>query len=103
MVRLSPAPAVGVVVASPGYPEAYETGFPITGLATIPAGTLIFHAGTRFQAGRGLVTSGGRVVTAVGLGADAHEARLSALAGAVRVRFPGAYFRSDIAQEAELG
>ena len=99
----SPRSAVGVVVASPGYPEAYETGFPITGLATIPAGTLIFHAGTRFQAGRGLVTSGGRVVTAVGLGADAHEARLSALAGAVRVRFPGAYFRSDIAQEAELG
>jgi phosphoribosylamine--glycine ligase len=90
-------------VASGGYPDAYETGFPVEGLANIPPGVLIFHAGTRFVPDRGLVTSGGRVVTAVGLGASAAEARRAALAGAVRVRFPGAYFRSDIAQEAELG
>ena len=99
----SPRTAVGVVVASGGYPDAYETGFPISGLATIPPGTIIFHAGTRFLPGRGLVTSGGRVVTSVGVAETAAEARLNALAGAVRVRFPGAYFRSDIAQEAELG
>ncbi|MEP7104464.1 MAG: phosphoribosylamine--glycine ligase [Chloroflexota bacterium] len=102
-LRWSPRTAVGVVVASGGYPDAYETGLALDGLATIPPGTLIFHAGTRFVPGRGLVTSGGRVVTAVGLGVNAAEARRSALAGAVRVRFPGAYFRSDIAQEAELG
>jgi len=102
-LRWSPRTAVGVVVASGGYPDAYETGLPITGLATIPPGVLVFHAGTRFVPGRGLVTSGGRVVTSVGLGADAAEARVNALAGAVRVRFAGAYFRSDIAQEAALG
>jgi phosphoribosylamine--glycine ligase len=102
-LRWSERTAVGVVVASGGYPDAYETGFPVEGLATIPPGALIFHAGTRFVPGRGLVTSGGRVVTSVGLGASAAEARRNALAGAVRVRFPGAYFRSDIAQEAELG
>jgi len=102
-LRWSPRSAVGVVVASGGYPDAYETGFPISGLATIPPGTIIFHAGTRFLPGRGLVTSGGRVVTSVGVAETAAEARLNALAGAVRVRFPGAYFRSDIAQEAELG
>ncbi len=95
--------AVGVVVASGGYPDAYETGFPIDGLASIPPNVLVFHAGTRFVAGRGLVTSGGRVVTCVGLGGTVEEARLNALAGAVRVRFPGAYFRSDIAQEVTLG
>jgi phosphoribosylamine---glycine ligase len=102
-LRWSSRTAVGVVVASGGYPDAYETGLPITGLAAIPPGVLVFHAGTRFVAGRGLVTSGGRVVTSVGLGADAAEARVNALAGAVRVRFAGAYFRSDIAQEAALG
>jgi phosphoribosylamine--glycine ligase len=102
-LRWSARTAVGVVVASGGYPDAYETGFPVEGLATIPPGALIFHAGTRFVPARGLVTSGGRVVTSVGLGENAAEARRAALAGAGRVRFPGAYFRSDIAQEAELG
>ncbi len=99
-VEWSDRPAVGVVVASGGYPESYETGFPIQGLNSVPPGVLIFHAGTRLVAGRGLVTSGGRVLTSVGTGADVEEARMTALSGAVRVRFPGAFFRKDIAQEA---
>jgi phosphoribosylamine--glycine ligase len=98
-----PRAAVGVVVASGGYPDSYETGFPVEGLATMPPGVLVFHAGTRFVPERGLVTSGGRVLTAVGLGGTAAEARAAALAAAVRVRFPGAYFRADIAQEAAGG
>ena len=93
-------PAVGVVVASGGYPESYGTGFEIEGLASVPDGVLVFHAGTRLVPGRGLVTSGGRVLTTVGMGADVEEARMAALSGAVRVRFPGAFFRKDIAQEA---
>jgi phosphoribosylamine--glycine ligase len=96
----SERPAVGVVVASGGYPESYGTGFEVEGLSTVPDGVLVFHAGTRLIAGRGLVTSGGRVFTTVGMGADVEEARMAALAGAVRVRFPGAFFRRDIAQEA---
>jgi phosphoribosylamine---glycine ligase len=96
----SDRPAVGVVVASGGYPESYGTGFPIGGLGSIPNGVLIFHAGTRQVAGKGLVTSGGRVITAVGMGPDVEAARMAALSGAVRVRFAGAFFRKDIAQEA---
>jgi phosphoribosylamine--glycine ligase len=96
----NPRPAVGVVVASRGYPESYETGFEISGLSSIPDSVLLFHAGTRLVAGRGLVTSGGRVLTAVGLGDDVEQARMAALSGAVRVRFPGAFFRKDIGQDA---
>ena len=48
--------------------------------------------------GKGLVSSGGRVLTAVGMGDDLQTARMAALSGAVRVRFPGAFFRKDIAQ-----
>jgi phosphoribosylamine--glycine ligase len=92
--------AVAVVIASGGYPESYETGFEVEGLNTVPPGVLIFHAGTRLVPGRGLVTSGGRVLTSVGTGSDAEEARMTALSGAVRVRFRGAFFRKDIAQEA---
>jgi len=94
--------AVGVVVASANYPDdtLMKTGFPIRGLAEMPRGVQVFHGGTRFEPGRGLVTDGGRVVTAVALGDTVAEAREKALAGARQVRFHGAFYRSDIAQEA---
>jgi phosphoribosylamine--glycine ligase len=100
LIEWSERPAVGIVVASGGYPESYETGFPVEGLGSIPKDVLVFHAGTRLVPGKGLVSSGGRVLTAVGLGADLEAARMAALSGAVRVRFPGAFFRKDIAQRA---
>jgi len=91
--------AVGVVVASGGYPGEYRSGYPIEGLTQMPEGVIVFHAGTRYEPGRGLVTSGGRVLTVVALRDSVPAAREAALAGAGRVRFPGAYFRPDIAME----
>jgi phosphoribosylamine--glycine ligase len=93
---------VGVVVASANYPDdaIMQTGFQIRGLAEMPAGAMIFHAGTRFEPGRGLVTDGGRVLTSTALGETVAQAREKALAGARQVRFQGAFFRSDIAEEA---
>jgi phosphoribosylamine---glycine ligase len=101
-LRWSPRASVAVVVASAHYPDdaAMQLGFPIRGLAEIPPGALIFHAGTKFEPGKGLVTDGGRVVTSVALGDTVAEAREKALAGARQVRFPGAFFRTDIAAEA---
>ena len=101
-VRWSPQASVAVVVASANYPDdaAMTLGLQIRGLAEIPRGALIFHAGTKFEPGKGLVTDGGRVVTSVALGETVAEAREKALAGARQVRFPGAFFRSDIAAEA---
>jgi phosphoribosylamine--glycine ligase len=100
--KWDPRPAVGVVVASANYPDEalIKTGFQIRGLAEMPRGVQVFHAGTRFEPGRGLVTDGGRVVTSVALGDTVAEAREKALAGARQVRFQGAFYRSDIAQEA---
>ena len=101
-LRWGPRPCVGVVVASGGYPDeaAMKLGMRIGGLAEMPPGVLIFHAGTRFQPGIGLVTDGGRVITSVALADTVADARETALAGARRVRFEGAFFRSDIAVEA---
>ncbi|MGH7902768.1 MAG: phosphoribosylamine--glycine ligase [Candidatus Dormibacteraceae bacterium] len=101
--RWSARTAVAIVVVCGGYPDGYETGSVVEGLTSIPPGVLMFHAGTRYAAGRGLVTSGGRVVTAVGLAETVADARLAALSGAVRVRFPGAFHRTDIAQEGVIG
>jgi phosphoribosylamine--glycine ligase len=103
-LRWSPRACVGIVVATSGYPDEAKmtTGFPIRGLAEMPRGVLIFHAATKFEPGRGLITDGGRVVTAVALGDTVGEAREIALSGARQVRFPGAFFRSDIAEETPM-
>ncbi len=101
-LRWSAQACVGIVVASGHYPDdvAMKTGFKIRGLGEMPRGVLIFHAGTKFQPGLGLVTDGGRVVTSVALGDTVARARETALSGVRQVRFEGAFYRSDIAQEA---
>jgi phosphoribosylamine--glycine ligase len=103
--RWSEKACVGVVVASGHYPDdvAMKLGLRIRGLVEMPPGVLIFHAGTRYEPGVGLVTDGGRVVTSVALGDTVAQARETALAGARQVRFEGAFFRTDIAQEADSG
>jgi phosphoribosylamine--glycine ligase len=101
-LRWNPQACVGVVVASGSYPDdaAMAFGKRVRGLAEMPPGVLVFHAGTKYEPGVGVVTDGGRVVTCVGLGDTVAQARATALAGARQVRFEGAFFRSDIAQEA---
>jgi phosphoribosylamine--glycine ligase len=89
--------AVGVVVASAGYPGDVVKGIPME-IASAPEGSKVFHAGTKMQLGR-LTTNGGRVVCAVGTGQSVEEARACAYKAADTVTFLGAYRRSDIAAE----
>jgi phosphoribosylamine---glycine ligase len=92
---------VGVVVASRGYPESSESGQPIAGVETAEGvqGVSVYHAGTAMRDGR-LVTSGGRVLTVVGRGADFHEAIRRAYAGVLQIHFDGMQFRRDIGRRA---
>jgi phosphoribosylamine--glycine ligase len=88
--------ALGVVVASRGYPETSETGVPVDPIAPpIPGEALVFHASTRWASGR-VLTGGGRCFTVVGLGADLAEAGRRAYAAVPRVRFDGCWHRRDI-------
>jgi phosphoribosylamine--glycine ligase len=91
--------AVGVVLASGGYPGSYETGKVIHGLdeAAAMEGVLVFHAGTARNDAGEIVTAGGRVLTVVGLGADLAAARERAYAAAGRISFAGVQRRGDIA------
>jgi phosphoribosylamine--glycine ligase len=93
--------AVGVAIASGGYPGAYETGKPISGLpddrVTFDPHTLVFHAGTAADANGTVMTAGGRVLTVVGLADDLAAARDRVYAGVERIRFDGAQYRTDIA------
>jgi phosphoribosylamine--glycine ligase len=89
--------AVGVVLASGGYPAPYRTGYPIDGLEAVPDDLLIFHAGTRRNADGRVVTAGGRVLTVVGVGDDLATARDRAHAGVAAIGFEEAHHRTDIA------
>ena len=88
--------AVCVMCVSGGYPEAYEKGFPITGLH--PEGCVTFHAGTAVKDGQ-VVTAGGRVIAVSAYGKDKAEALAQAMKGAQEVQFEKKYFRCDIGQD----
>jgi len=89
------AAAVGVVLASQGYPEAPQTGRVIAGLGAAEQHALVFHGGTARRDGR-LVTAGGRVLTVVGRGPTLRDARARAYRAARLVHFEGMQFRRDI-------
>lgn len=93
--------AVCVVLASGGYPRAYETGRPIEGieLAEALSDVVVFHAGTRREGGR-VVTAGGRVLGVTARGPDLAAARARAYEAADLVRFEGRHLRRDIAARA---
>jgi phosphoribosylamine--glycine ligase len=91
---------VGVVMASRGYPDAYEKGKPITGLdAGASEDVKVFHAGTRLDDGR-VVTDGGRVLCVVGAGDSVRAARDAAYARVREITWDGAFYRNDIAYRA---
>ena len=101
---LHDANAVCVVMASSGYPDAYDSGKVISGLDAIneeEEGILVFHAGTRAEGGR-VLTAGGRVlgVTALAQGSDIAESIRLAYNAVNRIRFDGAYYRTDIGKKA---
>jgi phosphoribosylamine--glycine ligase len=90
--------AVTVVMASGGYPGAYETGKSIRGLDRCASlqDVHVFHAGTRRENGE-IVTAGGRVLAVTALGDTAAEARDRAYAAVSQIEFEGCYYRRDIA------
>ena len=95
--------AVGVVMASRGYPASSSKGDVITGLekAWGVDGVDVFHAGTSRDGDGRLRTAGGRVLTVTGLGDTFAEARARAYQGVACIEFDGAQHRSDIALRAE--
>jgi phosphoribosylamine---glycine ligase len=95
-LRRHPGAAVTTVVASGGYPGPYASGKPIMIPPDLECDdVLLFHAGTRLEDGS-LVTSGGRVLAVTALAPTFPEAAGASRAAAGRVRFEGAFFRSDI-------
>ena len=96
--RWSPEPAVCVVMASGGYPGAFEAGKPITGIedADRMFGVKVFHAATSRRDGA-YYSSGGRVLGVTARGRDLPEAVERAYDAVMKIRFEGMHYRKDIA------
>jgi phosphoribosylamine--glycine ligase len=91
---------VCVVLASGGYPGSYEKGKEITGLEEAgQEGSLVFHAGTRFENGS-FFTSGGRVLNVVGMGRDIKDAAANTYKAAEKINFEDMHYRKDIGHRA---
>lgn len=91
-----PLSALGVVMASGGYPDAFEKGYAISGLDEDMPDTFVYHAGTAKDAEGRIVTSGGRVLTVVGIADTLQKARDLAYVRARTIGFKNAHYRNDI-------
>jgi phosphoribosylamine--glycine ligase len=96
-VRWKDGACICVVMASAGYPGAYEKGKVITGIeeAEGEEGVIVFHAGTAMKDGQ-LVTSGGRVLGVTAIGRDFDEAVERVYKAVSKIHFDGAHYRRDI-------
>ncbi|HRV97128.1 MAG TPA: phosphoribosylamine--glycine ligase [Aminobacteriaceae bacterium] len=94
--------AVDVVLASGGYPGTFEKGKEIEGLENVSSmeDFVLFHGGTTFSPEGKILTEGGRVLSAVGLGASLEEALVNAYAGVEQISFENMHYRRDIARRA---
>jgi phosphoribosylamine---glycine ligase len=100
-LKFAPGAAACVVASSAGYPGAYKTGFPLSGLARaaqVP-GVQVFHSGTS-RVGSQLVTSGGRVLGVTAAGDSLPEALARAYQAIAEIEFEGVYYRRDIGHRA---
>jgi phosphoribosylamine--glycine ligase len=93
--------AVGVVMASGGYPDDYTTGHEIAGLGSLEEGVLVFHAGTKLGPDGEVLTAGGRVLTVVATAPSLQEARAKVYRNVQRIHFTQAHYRRDIAAPAQ--
>ncbi|MCI6885900.1 MAG: phosphoribosylamine--glycine ligase [Lachnospiraceae bacterium] len=89
---------VCVILASDGYPVAYEKGFPIKGLEYFEGKDdyYVFHSGTKFNDQGQIVTNGGRVLGVTATGGSLKEARAKAYEATEWVQFANKYMRTDI-------
>ena len=98
MVRFSDGAACCVVMASNGYPAAYESGYPIT-LDENAKGT-VYYAGAKLDENGTLLSAGGRVLGAVATAPTLSDAVKDAYALSDKIHFANAYRRSDIGARA---
>ena len=97
-IDIDPRPSAVTVAVSGGYPNDFEKGFEIHGLSEPTEDKILFYSGTKNE-GDKIVTTGGRVICATGLGNNLNQAVAKSQELASAISFEGKYFRRDIGFE----
>lgn len=99
-LRISEKSALGVVMASDGYPDKYRKGTAVDAIPSFPEEeVMVFHASTKTDKNGRLVTAGGRCFTVVGLGSNLLNANVRAYEAAKKIHFEGGWYRHDIGKK----
>ncbi|MEM9918345.1 MAG: phosphoribosylamine--glycine ligase [Bacteroidota bacterium] len=96
-IQIDERAATTIMLVSGGYPQAYEKGKAIQGLAEVKD-SIVFHAGTKMSDGK-LLTNGGRVLAVTSYGNNFQEALKQSGLNADKIQFEGKYFRRDIGMD----
>ena len=94
-LRFHPGAAAVVVLAAEGYPGDYTTEIPLKNVDSNLGDIILFHAGTR-RTGAGLVSTGGRILGATGVGVGPAEAARNVYGALEKIEAPGTFYRRDI-------
>ena len=95
-VRWKDGSACVLVLASGGYPNAYQKGYPISGIEKANQTAVVFHAGTKKGPDGEILTNGGRVLGVTAVGADLEQAIQGAYAAGAHINWTDMHFRTDI-------
>ena len=95
-VKWKDGSACVLVLASGGYPNAYQKGYPISGIEKANETAVVFHAGTKKGDNGEILTNGGRVLGVTAIGADLEEAIQGAYAAGAHISWTDMHFRTDI-------
>ena len=103
-IKWKPISACTIVLASGGYPGNYEKGKIISGIteAEKQPEIAVFHAGTKYDENKNLITNGGRVLGVSAIGKNLEEALASAYSAVSKISFEGKQYRRDISKKALL-
>ena len=95
-IRWDQRASLGVVMAAAGYPDSYAKGETIANIPPETDNGKVFHAGTTRDADGNILSNGGRVLCAVGLGDDIADAQRQAYDIVDKIAWDSAYYRTDI-------
>ncbi|MBU2651311.1 MAG: phosphoribosylamine--glycine ligase [Bacteroidetes bacterium] len=98
-IGIDPRASAAIMLVSGGYPGSYSKGKPIHGLENVD-GSLVFHAGTAFDAdAEKIITAGGRVIAVTSLAESLEEALKMSYNNISKISFDAMYYRQDIGQD----